>query len=416
MRVSIELLKANNSANICRNKLTNYSIDIMQAKIENLFNPNRYHLSDEVRQRLKWMYVIKYECGGNITQSANKIGVSRQWLSTIHSKWKKLKEDPRQLEPTSRAPAHTDKRNKIAKKVEDKIITVRNKYHWGKDKITVVLKRDYGINVGATTVNRYLRKNNLINLKLSNKNRLAWVRRKAGQVEQLQKVRPPKQIKDYKPGALIEKDMKFILKKGCFLNPMKYKAKENFWYQHTFLDSFTRIRFAPISKYGSSETAAKIQKQIEQKFPFKIACVNTDAGGENGKYFANRLQEKNIVHFFSRAGTPTDNPRVERSHLTDDQEFYSQGNLCSTFKEQVEKKIKHDYIYNHIRPHQALGNLTPMAFYQLWQKEPDEAYAIVNEYQKYLIKNKKRLAQARRMKNKEKIEQLMRQIDAKLTG
>ena len=293
---------------------------------------------------------------------------------------------------------------------------VRRKYHWGKDKIAVVLKRDYGIDVGATTVNRYLRKNNLINVRLSNKNRLAWARRKAGQVEQLQKVRPPKQIKDYKPGALIEKDMKFILKKGCFLNPLKYKAKENFWYQHTFIDSFTRIRFSPLSEDADSETAAKIQKQIERKFPFKIACVNTDSGGENGLHFANRLKEKKIVHFFSRAGMPTDNPRVERSHLTDDQEFYSQGNLCKTFKEQTERKIKYDYIYNHIRPHQALGNLTPMAFYELWQKEPDAAYAIVDEYQKYLTRNKKRLAQSRRMKNQEKIEQLMWQIDAKLTA
>ena len=365
MKVSIELLKANNSANICRNKLTNYSIDIMQAKVENLFNPKRYRLSDQAQKRLKWMYIIKYECGENITQAANKINISRQWLSAIHSKWEKTKGDPRQLEPRSRAPANTDKRKKIPKKVEGKIIEVRNKYHWGKDKIAVVLKRDYGIDVGATTVNRYLRKNNLINVRLSNKNRLAWARRKAGQVEQLQKVRPPKQIKDYKPGALIEKDMKFILKKGCFLNPLKYKAKENFWYQHTFIDSFTRIRFSPLSEDADSETAAKIQKQIERKFPFKIACVNTDSGGENGLHFANRLKEKKIVHFFSRAGMPTDNPRVERSHLTDDQEFYSQGNLCKTFKEQTERKIKYDYIYNHIRPHQALGNLTPMAFYEL---------------------------------------------------
>ena len=411
---SIELQKANNSANIYRNKLANKSIDIMQIQIENGLNPKRYHLSKEAGRRLKWIYIIKYECGGNITKSARKIGISRQWLSAIHSKWKKSQEDPRSLEPISRAPINTGRRKKIFKKVEDKIIEVRNKYHWGKDKIAVVLKRDYDLNVGATTVNRYLRKNKLINIKLSNKNRLAWARRKSNQVERKQKIRPPKQIKDYKPGALIEKDMKFILKKGCFLNPIKYKAKENFWYQHTFIDSFTRIRFAPLAEDAESMTAVKIQKQVERKFPFKMACVNTDSGGENGKYFTNHLKETGIVHFFSRTGTPTDNPRVERSHLTDDREFYSQGNLCSTFKEQVKKKIKHDYIYNHIRPHQALGYLTPIKFYELWKKEPDEAYAIVDEYQKYLTKNKKQLAQSRQMKKKEKIELLMRQIDKKL--
>jgi len=414
MKVSIELLKSNNSANIYRNKLANKSIDIMPIQIENKLNPKRYHLSDEAKRRLKWMYIIKYECNGNISKSARRIGVSRQWLSVINSKWYKSKEDPRQLEPSSKAPHNTDKRKKISKEDENTIIKVRNKYHWGKDKVAVVLKRDYGLNVGATTVNRYLHKHNLIDIKLSNKNRLAWARSKTGKVEPLQKTRPPKKIKDYKPGALIEKDMKFILKKGCFLNPVKYKAKENFWYQHTFIDSFTRIRFAPITKNADSATAAKIEKQIEKKFPFKIACVNTDSGGENGKHFANHLREKEIVHFFSRAGTPTDNPRVERSHVTDDREFYSKGNLCSTFTEQVKKKSRHDHIYNYIRPHQALGYLTPIEFHKLWRKDPDEAYAIVDQYQKYLIKNKKRLVQSRQMKKKEKIEQLMKQIDEKL--
>lgn len=411
----IELLKANNSANIYRNNLFVNPIDIMQAKIENLFNPNRYHLSDEARRRMKWMYVIKYECQGNISKAANKIGLSRQWLSRVHSQWRKTHEDVRSLEPSSRAPLHAGKRKRISKTAEDKIVWVRNKYHWGKDKIAAVLKRDYGIKIGATTVNRYLRKHKLINVKLSHKNSLAWARKKSGQVEQLQKTRPPKQVKDYKPGALIEKDMKFITKPGCFLNPDKYKARENFWYQHTFIDSFTRIRFTPISEDADSQTAALIEKQIEKKFPFRIACVNTDSGGENGLHFANQLKEKKIVHFFSRAGMPTDNPRVERSHLTDDREFYAQGNLCRSFKEQAERKKQHDYIYNHIRPHQALGNLTPMAFYALWKKEPDAAYAIVDEYHKYLIRNRQRLAQSRRMNKKEKIEQLMRQIDEKLT-
>ena len=68
-------------------ELINKSVDIMQSKTENEFNPQRYHLSDEARKRLKWMYVIEFECDNNISQSAKKIGVSRQWLSKIHNSW-----------------------------------------------------------------------------------------------------------------------------------------------------------------------------------------------------------------------------------------------------------------------------------------------------------------------------------------
>ena len=197
------------------------SIDPMQTTAENVLNLLRYHLSPEAKKRLKWMYLIKYEHNGNITKSANKIGISRQWLSTIHSKWKKSNEDPRVLEPASKAPKNTEKRKRIRKDTEDKIVAVRKKYHWGKDKIATILKRDYEIEIGATTVNRYLDKHGLLNIKISNKNRIAH----QNKVAQKQKIRPPKEIKDYKPGGLIEKDMKFILKTGQLLNYEKHKAK-----------------------------------------------------------------------------------------------------------------------------------------------------------------------------------------------
>jgi len=415
MRIPIELQKSNNSANIYRkNQLStnDYSLDIMQIQIENKLNKNRYHLSNEAKKRLKWMYIIKYECGGNVSKSAIKIGVSRTWLSTIYNRWKI--NDPRTLEPDSRAPKHTDKRKKISKETEDKIVEIRNKYHWGQEKIAVVLKRDHKLGASPTTVNRYLHKYNLIDIKLSNKNRLSWGTRKSNQVEQLQRMRPPKEIKDYKPGALIEKDMKFIVKAGKFVNTDKYKVKENYWCQHTILDSFTRLRVTPIFEDGTALSSLKAYKYAIEQFPFKVSCANTDNGSENGKEFAKYLKEKNIVHFFSRVGTPTDNPRVERSHLTDDKEFYSKGNICKTFEEQIKKNVEHDRIYNYIRPHQALGNLTPIVFHKLWKKDPDEAYGIVDKYQNYLQKNRIRLANSRRMRNKEKIGLLMEQIDARL--
>lgn len=400
-------------ANIDRFKLLiNKSIDIMQNQAENEFNPQEYPLSGEARKRLKWMYIIHFECGKKMAKAAKKIGVSRQWLSKLHGSWNRSGQDPRSLEPESRAPNNTDNRKSISEKIKKKIIEVRKEYHWGKDKLATVLNRDHDIQVGASTINRYLSKHGLLDIKISNRIKMAY----KNKMEQKQKCRPPKEIKDYKPGALVEKDMKFIIKMGAFTNPEKYKAKENFWNQHTVIDSFTRIRTIGLAENGNSETAVAVQTECEQRFPFPIACANTDNGAENEKDFDSYLEKNKIVHFYSRSGTPTDNPRVERSHLTDEVEFYRHGNICKTFEKQKQKIADWEYRYNHVRPHQALGNLTPMEFYALWKANPNQAYKIAEKWKKYLKKQTKRLANSRKMNNREKIAKLMEQIDKKLTN
>jgi hypothetical protein len=120
------------------------------------------------------------------------------------------------------------------------------------------------------------------------------------------------------------------------------------------------------------------------------------------------------LQFYSRPGTPTDNPRVERSHLTDEVEFYSRANIYNTFDNQREALKEWEHNYNFRRPHQALGYLTPMAFYELWKKKPEEAYMIMDKWQVYLKKQRIRLARSRKVKKKEQIEVLMSFIDSKL--
>lgn len=393
----------------------NKAIDIMQTQAEVKLNRLRRYLSPEAKKRLKWMYIVKYECDNNITQAANRIGISRTWLSQIHSRFKNNREDPRSLEPESRAPHDTSNRKRIDKMAENKIIEIRKKYRpWGKDKLSVVLKRDYQTIVGASTVNRYLHKHNLIDPKLSEKNKQAWQRKKE-KTEIKFKMRPPSIIKDYKPGALMEKDMKFILKMSSFTNSDKYRAKENFWYQHTLADSFTRIRAIGLAENSDSKTAVAVQEQAASRLPFTIAAINCDNGGENEKDFSAYLEKEKVAQFFSRSGAPTDNPRVERSHLTDELEFYAQGNLYKNFDKQARAISEWEYTYNFIRPHQALGYLTPMEFHGLWQKNPEEAYRIKNKYQAYLKRQSRRLAKSRQMKNKEQIEKLIQFIDKKLS-
>lgn len=384
----------------------------MQITAEKLLNPYSYHLSPEAKKRLRWLYILYYDQQCNVTKTANKVGVSRQWLSEIKSIFENSGKDPRSLEPESKAPRNTASRKRISKVIENKIIAVRDDYGWGKEKLSDFLDTEYGIRVNPNTVNKYLHKHKRICPKISLKNIKAWEDKKRREAVIFKvKFRPPKIIKDYAPGALMEKDMKYVAKIG---SNAEYKTRDSFRYQQTIIDSFTRIRVMELTEDFESKTVALAHKEALRRLPFNPACLNTDNGSENNGEFSNALQDDDIFHFYSNAATPTDNPRVERSHLTDELEFYGRQNLYKDFEKQKEALRKWEHIYNFKRPHQALGYLTPMKFYELWKESPKKAYEITDKWQVYLKKQSKRLAQARRIKRKEQIETLMKFIDAKL--
>ena len=392
------------------------SANIMQSITEKRLNPNNYHLSPDAKKRLRWMYSLYCDRKENVSQSARKAGISRQWLSQIKQIFEHSGKDPRSLEPESRAPNHTSNRNRIPKEVENLIVKIRDESLniWGKEKVARVLKRDYGIRVNPNTVNKYLHKHKKINPEISLKNSRAFEKKKDRESDNILfkvKFRPPGKLKDYAPGALVEKDMKYLIKPR---QEHYGKHKDNYFYQFTETDSFTRIRTLEVS--DQQDTAATIlsHKEAMKRFPFKIACENTDNGFENNNDFSKELKRENVFHFFSNASTPTDNPRVERSHLTDDLEFYGKGNLFNDMDQQKEATQKWENSYNFKRPHQALGYLAPMEFYALWKKNPEAAYAITEKWQEYLRRQRLRLAKARRIKKKEQIETLMKFIDAKL--
>lgn len=392
------------------------SLQIMQTIAEKKLNPQRHQLSGEAKKRLRWLYALYYEHEGNVTKASFKLGITRQWLSGIRSIFEKNKKDPRSLEPESKAPHNTKNRRRISEYEEKKILEIRDDSEgvWGKKKISWVLERDFKIKMDPNTVNKYLHKHGKIDPKISLKNSKAWkakLARENPKIELRVKYRPPKEIKDLQPGALVEKDMKYVPRYGQLRSG---KFSENFFCQHTEIDSFTRIRSIELREIGTAESSRDAHKKAIEKFEFGVACENTDNGSENEKEFREELQKENVFHFYSTVGTPTDNPRVERSHLTDELEFYKKGGIKSNFKEQKKATEEWEEFYNWKRPHQALGYLSPMGFYELWKVDPAKAVSIVEKYQSYLKKQKIRLANSRRIKRKEQVQKLMEFIDAKL--
>lgn len=192
----------------------------------------------------------------------------------------------------------------------------------------------------------------------------------------IERQRADKSLRSLAPGSLIQIDVKHL-----------WTPWSRRYYQFTAIDCKTRIKFAKCYPSLSSKTATLFLLEAQKFFPFPIQNIQTDNGSEFLKYFHQALKE--IKHYFSYPHCPKDNCFVERVIQTDKYEFYLNGNLYTEINLQNEKLDKWNYIYNYLRPHQALGNLSPMEYYEKirdqfpnLQKSSQQPLIIVNESQK----------------------------------
>lgn len=73
-------------------------------------------------------------------------------------------------------------------------------------------------------------------------------------------------------------------------------------------------------------------------------------------------QEKGIPHYFIYPRTLKQNTYVEISHEADKREFYQQGNVHCLLSVMQRKIREWEDIWNNVRPHEALGQLTPTEY------------------------------------------------------
>ena len=155
-------------------------------------------------------------------------------------------------------------------------------------------------------------------------------------------------------------------------------------YQFTAIDCYSKIRFLwiyeELSNYNSIDFL-KRALQFYESIGITVETVQTDNhitftnlyNGGNKKEDHQEIRihpvtefllSQGIHHLLSRPGTPTDNAFVERSHRTDNEEFYRTVSLSSFSMKQLNQALqKWSYCYNILRPHSSCGNLPPMKYY-----------------------------------------------------
>ena len=86
--------------------------------------------------------------------------------------------------------------------------------------------------------------------------------------------------------------------------------------------------------------------------------IRTDNGHEFQTKFHWYIDDLGMQHAYIKPATPRLNGKVERSHLTDQREFYQ----CLEYKDDVdllEKLNQWESYYNFLRPHAAHMGKTP---------------------------------------------------------
>lgn len=313
------------------------------ARIARLANQTN-NLTLRAKQRLK--IVDWYNAHGkNQSLTSRRFGIDREALREWIKRVKLL--GPVGLNDKSHRP-HKLRASRLHWKIKERIIEIRKENPtWSKYMISAIIHSE-GQTVHSSTVGRFLKKKGLINQRISRKNQKAATHPKK---------RFPRDFVMKQPGDMIQIDTKFLTGVGGIK-----------LYQFTAIDVLTKIRVLCVSSSLSSKQGAQFLRLCITKFPFKITAVQTDNGKEFLKEFDQWCQKKNIPHYFIEPRCPKQNSYVERSHLTDEKEFYQQGNMRSSVARLLPLLQQWEHKYNCIRPHQSLNYLTPMAYFNHYQQ------------------------------------------------
>jgi len=249
--------------------------------------------------------------------------------------WKKKYEQGVRKGLERKKPVARSHPKQLSQDTIDKILDLRKTCQLGPARIAWYLERYYNIKTSESTVSRTLLKYGVNRLPKTASRRTVHTKRYAKKT----------------PGHQVQVDVKF----NIFIDKSGKKVKR---YQFTAIDDATRIRALKIYNRHNQVSAIDFIDYVIDKFPFRIHTVRTDRGHEFQAQFHWHVEDKGIRHVYTKPRSPQLNGKVERSHRTDQEEFYQL--LTYTDDVDLNKKLeKWEQFYNFNRPHGAFDGKTP---------------------------------------------------------
>lgn len=267
----------------------------------------------------------------NVSKTCRYFGIARQ----TYYEWKQAYAERGEEGLVNKKPCPENPTLRTPPEIEEKILYLRKTYHLGQQRISWYLDRYHGIRISAGGVYYVLKRHGMNRLPRNAKKRTVQTQRYEKQV----------------PGHHIQVDVKFLK----FERPDGQKVKR---FQYTAIDDATRVRVLKIYPKHTQENAIHFIDHVISRFPFRIHTVRTDNGHEFQAKFHWHVEDLGIRHVYIKPRTPRLNGKVERSHGTDETEFYQL--LTYTGDVDLNRKLTQwENFYNLHRPHGSLKGRTP---------------------------------------------------------
>jgi putative transposase len=309
-------------------------------------------LSHTAKQRLKWVdYYHSHDNNARLT--CRHFGIAHRTFYRYYNRFKlrglggleSLSHRPQKLRsPTT--PHDVVAAIRVLRKTNPE---------YSKYKLQVILKRDYGYHVSASTVGRVISRYNLFFT--------PPVKQKGhpGRRQSIARIRKPSGYTVAQPGDLVEVDVKHL------------PNTSNKRYAFVAIDVVTKQTCVHVASTISSAQGALAWRKAVRRLGLPKAVL-TDNGSENMGAFAKLLSEQTTDHYWARPRTPKDKPHVERFIGSLERECIQWGGVATDLADQ--QQIINQWLkkYHSYRPHQSLNYLTPDEYKN---KIQDEEVALI---------------------------------------
>lgn len=308
---------------------------------------------------------------GNVAKTAKLLHTTRRTI------YKTLKKDAHgSLDDSSKAPKTIHNRTKID--IEDKVIVIKKKTRYGPIRIADELKDIYAITLSIHTIRNILRRH---------KKKL-----------QLKQHKPHKkgvrQFVDWysaKPFEIVQIDLKYIIdQKALTMEQIIHiQQKDLPLYQWGAIDVNSRFKLIAYSQEKSWTNGLTwflwVTSWLRSHGVTDEIVYTVDHGEEfGGKSWLKIVELRKLLSGFNcrliqnRMKHPEENAHLERSHRTDDDEFYIPRILAIQDRQTFYREaLNYMYYYNNVRKHSGIGRSTPFEHLRSQLPELDDRIRIV---------------------------------------
>lgn len=300
-------------------------------------------LSREAKRRLA---VVRWHetHGRSVSLTARHFGLSR---STVYDWLRRYERGGiHGLEDRSRRPRNV-RQPTWSKDLERAVLRLREEHpRWGKDKL-VVLLRAQGVAVSVSMVGRILGR-------MKQQGRLPTADLRDPWMGGRSQIRPyaTRKPRDYvprAPGDLVQIDSADVRLDGSGRAFKHFSARD------------VVSRWDVLGVYGraTAATARDFLDAVIERMPGPVRAIQVDGGSEFKAEFEEACREKGLRLFVLPPRSPKLNGCVERAQRTHKEEFYQMLDPPDSLDELRRLLLAQELCYNTVRPHQALGQLTP---------------------------------------------------------